>query len=157
MVYESKILSRIVRGHNGRSGMERITGDTVDISEWTDFDLYELCWYWDTPNDWENSKLRRTIGVSHRISSLLCYWILNDIGTLLARKTVQHMIRDEIAKTKIMNQIQDYHKKLEKVIGDNQYVSTESEFKLFVNEEVQDPIKEAYEGLREKGHEEPYQ
>ena len=32
MVYESEILSRISRGHDGRTGMERITGDTVDIS-----------------------------------------------------------------------------------------------------------------------------
>ena len=25
----------------------------VDISEWTDLEFYDLCWYWDTPNDWE--------------------------------------------------------------------------------------------------------
>ena len=56
-----------------------------------------------------------------------------------------------------MNQIQDYHKKLEKVIGDNQYVSTESEFERFANEDVPDPREEAYEGLREKGHGDPYQ
>ena len=51
----------------------------------------------------------------------------------------------------------DYHKKLEKVIGDDQYVSTESEFKQFVNEDVPDPREEAYEVLREKGHEYSYQ
>ena len=32
MVHESKILSRISRGHNGRTDMEIIIGDTVDIS-----------------------------------------------------------------------------------------------------------------------------
>ena len=46
---------------------------------------------------------------------------------------------------------------LEKVIGDDQYVSTESEFERFVNEYVPDPREEAYEGLRKKDHEEPYQ
>ena len=46
---------------------------------------------------------------------------------------------------------------VEKVIGDDQYVSTESEFEQFVNENVPDPREEAYEGLREKGNEEPYQ
>ena len=55
-----------------------------------------------------------------------------------------------------MNRIQDYHEKLEKVIRDDQYVSTESEFKRFVNEDVPYPIEEAYEGFREKGHEEHY-
>ena len=69
MVYESEILSKISWGHDSRTGMERITGDMVDISEWTDFGFYELCWYWDTPNDWENPKLRRWLGVSHRIGS----------------------------------------------------------------------------------------
>ena len=59
MVYESEILSRISQGNDGRTGMERITGDTVDISEWTDFEFYDLCWYWDIPNDWENTKLGR--------------------------------------------------------------------------------------------------
>ena len=90
----SKILSRISRGHDSRTGMERITGYTVDISEWTDFEFYDLCWYWDTPNDWENSKLGRWLGFYHPIGSSLCYWILNDMGTVLARTTVQHVTWD---------------------------------------------------------------
>ena len=67
------------------------------------------------------------------------------------------MTRGEIANNEIMNRIRDYYEKLEKVIGDDQYVSNESEFERFVNEDVTDPKEEAYEGLREKGHEEPYQ
>ena len=43
------------------------------------------------------------------------------------------------------------------MIGDDQYVSTESEFERFVNKDVLGPIGEAYEGLREKEHEDPYQ
>ena len=76
---------------------------------------------------------------------------------MLAKTNVQHVTRDEIANIEIMNRIRDYHEKLEKVIGDDQYVSTGSEFKQFVNEDVPDPIEEAYEGLTEKGYEEPYQ
>ena len=53
MVYESEILSRISRGHDGRTGTERITGDTVEIIEWAEFEFNDLCWYWDTSNDWE--------------------------------------------------------------------------------------------------------
>ena len=76
---------------------------------------------------------------------------------MLARNTLQHVTRDEIANTEIMNIIRDYQEKLEKVIVDDQYVSTESESERFVNEDLPDPIEEEYEGLREKGHEEPYQ
>ena len=110
MVYEYEILSRISQGHHGRTGMERITGDMVDISEWTVFEFYDLCWYWDTPNDWENPNIGRWLGVSHNIGSSLCYCILNDIGPILARTTVNHVKRDEIANIKIMNKIRDYHK-----------------------------------------------
>ena len=56
-----------------------------------------------------------------------------------------------------MKRIRYYQEKLGKVIGDDQYVSTESEFKQFVNEDVRDPREEAYEGLRQKWHEDPYQ
>ena len=129
----------------------------MEISECTEFEFYDLCWYWDTPDDWENPNLGRWLGVSHHIGSLICYWILNNIGTVLARTTVQHVTQDEIANTEIMSIIGDYHEKLEKVIGNDQYISTESEFERFVNEDVPDPREEAYEGLKEKGHEEPYQ
>ena len=27
------------------------TGDTTDISEWLEFEFYDLYWYWDVPND----------------------------------------------------------------------------------------------------------
>ena len=76
---------------------------------------------------------------------------------MLARTIVQHVTRDELANTEIMNRIQDYHKKLEKVIGDDQYVSTEYEFKRFINEDVPDRRENAYEGLRYEGHKDPYQ
>ena len=112
MVYESKILSRISRGHDGRTGMERITRDTVDIGEWTYFEFYDLCRCWGTPNDWENPKLVIFFGVSHRVGSSLCYWILNDVGPMLARTTVQNVTQDEIANTEIINRIRDYNEKL---------------------------------------------
>ena len=76
---------------------------------------------------------------------------------MIARTTVQHVKQDKIANIDIMNIIRDYHEKLEKVIGDNQYASTESEFERFVNEDVSYPREEAVEGLRERGHKEPYQ
>ena len=105
-----------------------MTGDTVNIGKWTDSEFYDLCWYWDTPNDWENSKFGRWLGVSHRIGRQLCYCILNDIVTILVKTTVHNVPQDEMANTDIMNRFRDYHKKLEKVIGDDQYVSTESKF-----------------------------
>ena len=51
LVYESEILSRISRAPNERSGIEQLTGETPDISEWLDFSFYDLVWYHVASND----------------------------------------------------------------------------------------------------------
>ena len=50
LVYISEIQSILARGDDRRPGLERLTGDTIDISEWLDFDFYDLVWYWDQKN-----------------------------------------------------------------------------------------------------------
>ena len=45
--YEADILSRIPRGQHSRPGLEILTGNSVDISEWIDFLFYDLVWYHD--------------------------------------------------------------------------------------------------------------
>lgn len=157
IVYEAEILCRMSRGHDKRTGMERITGNTCDISEWIDFEFYDLCWYWDHPNDWDNPKIGRWLGVSHRIGSALCYWILNDQGNVLARTTVQHVTRDEIANGEIMERIRKYHDDLEHVIGDGNYVSTGAEFDAFINEDIPDPDDDDLKREPKAENEEPYQ
>ena len=50
LVWECQIYSRTC--HNGQNtGLEKLTGDTVDISEWIDFEFYDLVWYWDDRED----------------------------------------------------------------------------------------------------------
>ena len=66
-------MSRITSGRDGRTGIERITGETPDISEWLDFDIYDLVWIWDNSDAKENPILARWLGVAHRIGSFLCY------------------------------------------------------------------------------------
>ena len=51
--------------------MEEVTGETLDISEWLDFKMYNLVWWWDTgPGDKPSAtidprRLARWLGVSH--------------------------------------------------------------------------------------------
>ena len=47
LVYEGKLLTRMSRGNDGRSGYKQVTGETPDISEWLDFEFYDLVWWWD--------------------------------------------------------------------------------------------------------------
>jgi hypothetical protein len=42
LVYEGKLLTRMSQGDDGRSGYEQVTGKTPDISEWLDFEFYDL-------------------------------------------------------------------------------------------------------------------
>ena len=99
LVYESKVLSRISRGHSERPGLEELTGNTIDISEWLDFSFYDLVWYWDKPkptNDRDAKLLGRWLGVAHRVGSSLCYWVLTESGKVLTRTTIQHITNDEL-------------------------------------------------------------
>ena len=47
LVYESNILNRITRGSQQRTGLEVVTGETPDISEWIDFEFYDRIWFYD--------------------------------------------------------------------------------------------------------------
>ena len=91
LVYEAGVLSRVARGPDMRSGVERLSGNTPDISEWTDFSFYDVVWYHnnvkaDATDD--PVQLGRWLGIAHRIGSDLCYWILTKSGKIISRTTV---------------------------------------------------------------------
>jgi hypothetical protein len=73
LIYESELLSRMARGSDRRTGYEEITGQTPDISEWLDFEFYDLVWWLDRPmkpNFTDNTRrLACWLGVSHRVGS----------------------------------------------------------------------------------------
>ena len=45
MVWEEEIYSRTT-GKDRRPSLEKLTGDTIDIYEWLEFELYDLVWFW---------------------------------------------------------------------------------------------------------------
>ena len=44
LVYESELLSRMAHKSDRRTGYKEVTGQTPDISEWLDFEFYDLVW-----------------------------------------------------------------------------------------------------------------
>ena len=86
--YEAEIMIRVARGVNNRTAYERITGETPDISEWIDYDFYDWVYFWDEPSAPEKPVVGRWLGVSHRIGSALCYFILKSNGQVDSRTTV---------------------------------------------------------------------
>ena len=83
------------RGLDGRCPLERITGETVDISEYLDFGFYDWVWYRDNAG-LGMTKLGRWLGVSHRIGTLMSFWILTATGKVLSRTTVQRVTNLEL-------------------------------------------------------------
>jgi hypothetical protein len=91
LVYECEIMSWIARGPNKWPGLEQITGDSVDISEWLDFDFYDYVWYWNKPHLnilKDIPKIGRWLGVLHRIESDMCNWVINENSNIFSLTTV---------------------------------------------------------------------
>jgi hypothetical protein len=47
LVYKSELLSCMVQGSDQHTGYEEVTGQTSGISEWIDFEFWDLVWWLD--------------------------------------------------------------------------------------------------------------
>ena len=83
--------------------MEILTEDTINISEWMEYTFQDVCWYWGGQTDKTEGKIGRWIGVSHRVGSALCYWVLTERLNINARTSVQHVTQDESENPKIQH------------------------------------------------------
>jgi hypothetical protein len=125
IVYESKILSRISRGRDGRTGIEHLTGQTPDISKWLDFQFYNLIWFHNLEKPAMEDKSRRLgrwLGISHRIGSDMCYWVLTDSGQVISCATVQHVTTAERGTKDISNIVNHFNEKINERLSDVGYV-----------------------------------
>ena len=70
--------------------IELVTGDTTDISEYLDFGFYDKVSYRENAGLGE-TKYGRWLGVSHKVGSLMAYYVLTDKCTVISRTTVQRV------------------------------------------------------------------
>ena len=124
LVWISEIVSRLARGKDGLPGMEQITGQTEDISEWLDFDFYDLVWWHeneksDTTTD--SVHLGRWLGVSHRVGSDMCYWILTKAGKVISNTTVQHVTRLDRSRPEIASRIELFDEAVNRRLDDTNF------------------------------------
>ena len=122
--WQARIMQLIPHGYNERTGYEMVTGKTPDISEYCDFDFYDLVWYW--PNTTAshtdtNRQLARWVGVAHRIGSTMCYWLIPESGNLIANTSVQHVIRDDYMNPDIKQQIDRFNTNLANRLDDTNF------------------------------------
>ena len=79
---------------NGRTPLEFVTGETVDISEYMDFDFYDRVWFKQYSGVVE-TKIGRWIGVAQGYESLMNYWDLPQSGIPVSSTTVKRITEVE--------------------------------------------------------------
>jgi len=137
-VHLARLMNLTAKGKDGRTPQEEITGETPDISEYIDFEFYDWVWYWDLPGDDENPKLGRWLGVSHRIGSAMCYYVLTDKAQIISRSTVQHVPRVDLMKEEIQQRCQGYDQGIQGRLADNNFIIQHQEQNSFYIEDVGD-------------------
>ena len=80
---------------HGRTGLEKVTGETPEISEYIDFGFYDPCWYKENAGMGE-TKMGRWLGVSHKTGSLMSFWILTPSCRVVSRTSVQRITNLEL-------------------------------------------------------------
>ena len=92
--------------------MESDTGKTLDIPEYCDFDFYDLFWHHPGlhPNfNDENRALGRWLGVSHSNRSDMCYWVLRNLGSVIAETIMQLVTRDDMLDAQTAAQVGNFN------------------------------------------------
>lgn len=121
LIYEAKILQRTASyagDLQGRTPIEKILGETPDISEYMDFGFYDWVVFKQDAGIGETG-LARFLGVATGVGSLMSYWILPQTGIPIVRSTVQRVTILEQQTDAIRQRMIDFDKEIhDKFRGD---------------------------------------
>ena len=145
LVYESELLSHMARASDRRTGYEEVTGQTPDISEWLDFEFYDLVWWLDRPTKPnitdETRRLAHWLGISHRVGSDLSYWLITASGKIISKTSVEHVTRDDYLLADKKKEIEDFNSQLEESLNDaNFMVEGEGEFESMYLSDIKEDV-----------------
>ena len=98
-----------------------MTGETPDISEYLEFSFYDWCWYNNNASLGE-TKLGKWRGVSHRVGSLMYYWVLTENGMIVSRTTVSRVTNLEAQTGEKRARVTKLDKAIQERLSDEAYV-----------------------------------
>ncbi|KAL7523584.1 hypothetical protein ACHAWF_000579, partial [Thalassiosira exigua] len=107
-----------------RTTLEAVIGKTPDISEFCDFDFYDLVWYHAGVHpgvDEQNREVGRWLGVSEHVGSDMCYWILSNSGKVIAETTIQHVVRDDLLDPTLKKLVDDFNERMERRLDEENF------------------------------------
>ena len=133
----------MAQGMDSRTGYEEVTGQTPDISEWLDFEFYDLVWWLDWPNEpdfTENTGwLAWWLGVSHQVSSDLSYWVITESSKIISKTSVEHVTQDDYLQAEIKAEIDQFNHHIKESLDDaNFVVNGKGEFDSMYLEDIED-------------------
>ena len=108
----------------GRTPLERITGDTVDITEYLDFGFCDWCWYHENAG-LGPTKLGWWLVVAHKVGGLMSYWILTVNCTVITRTTVQRVTSLEMQLDHMKERAQAFDEAVRAKIKDSDHIILE--------------------------------
>jgi len=139
MIWEAQIYTRTVHKDHS-TPLEVLTGNTIDISEWTEFEFYDLVMYWDNRDNDSGQSIGRWLGPSHHVGSALCYHILTEKATVISRTSVQHITKEDFNTSEMQGRVKVYHESLNQHIdAASEYMSGENDAD-FITNDVAPPV-----------------
>jgi hypothetical protein len=97
-----------------------VTGETPDISEWTDFGFYDHVWY-RTNAGLAEIQLGRWLGVSKRVGPAMSFWILTANCDVISCTTVQRVTNLERQTDDSKRLIADYDEAVRDRLADQNH------------------------------------
>ena len=95
-----------------------------EISEYLDFTFYDWCWYNDNVGLGE-TKLGRWRGVSHRVGSLMSYWVLTLKGNVISRTTFSRVTNLEMQIDSTKSRLQEFDTAIADRLNDEAHIIIE--------------------------------
>jgi hypothetical protein len=66
--------------------------------------------------------LGRWLGVSHRVVSDLCYWIVTDSGQVVLKTSVEHVTGNDYLNEDTKEKVKEFEKKLGEHLDDSNFI-----------------------------------
>ena len=101
----------------GKSSLELITGETTDISGYLDIGLYDRVWFKEDAGLGE-THTGQFLRPSHKVVSLMSYWILPASGIPVLRTTVQRVTYLERCNNASKQRFEEYEKAIKDMFHD---------------------------------------
>ena len=109
---------------SGSTALDQLIGETPETSEYLDFTCYDWYWYNDNAGLGE-TKLGGWLVVSHRVGSLMSYWILAQKGNFILHTTVSRVMNLETQVDSTKSRLQEFDTAITDRLNDEAHIIIE--------------------------------